>query len=336
MVKHLFLNVVVFFCSFSVFAQTCQPNDPYDQIVSDFHSTIARRQDGSLVVWGEGKASDGASHVLTPQVINSTNYPGLTGIPLKGALGSNGKKGNPREGSQAILLTSTGLFAWGDRGFVIPSMLTTNTVFQKITVAGKADGLPPGIKPENVKIMTATCGSLAIVTDSGYVWILGSVYLLFGDGSSAAPTFPSPISWRQVRTAEAPYPFLKAVAQLRISTNAVFAVDSNNVWYTWGRRIYRPQTSGSNVNVLGGSSRAIKMSTSAIPMGELPKMIGVTSQYIPDDGRTRQDKMETAYFVLTQAGDLYAVGDGDKGILGNGSLTNQLTWAKVKKMRVKI
>ena len=56
MIKQLVVSVLLLVFSFSSFSQTCQPNDPYDQIVSDFHSTIARRQDGSLVIWGEGKA----------------------------------------------------------------------------------------------------------------------------------------------------------------------------------------------------------------------------------------------------------------------------------------
>ena len=319
MIKNLFLNVIILFCSFSVFAQTCRPNDPYDQIVSDFHSTIARRQDGSLVVWGEKKASDGFSNVLTPQVINSTNYPGLTGVPLRGALGSNKMENNNQEGSQAILLTSTGLFAWGKSGIVIPNLLTTNRTFQKITVAGKADGLPPGVEPSNVKIMTATFGSLAIVTDSGYVWILGNVPELYGNGS-ISPTN----SWHQVRLAIAPYPLLKSVIHLRMSANAVFAVDSSNVWYTWGRRVYK-------TSVMGSSNRAIIMPTSTMPTNELPRMIGVTSQFIPDYYNPSVYILYSAYFVLTQAGNLYAVGDGYKGILGNGSTSDQLTWGKVKK-----
>lgn len=319
MVKHLFLNAVILFCSLSIYAQTCEPNDPYDQIVSDFHSTIARRQDGSLVVWGEKKASDGFGNVLTPQVINSTNYPGLTGVPLRGALGSNEMEGGNQQGSQAILLTSTGLFAWGKSGIVIPNLLTTNRTFQKITVAGKADGLPPGVKPSNVKIMTATYFSLAIVTDSGYVWILGNAPELYGNGS----TFPTN-SWHQVRLAIAPYPFLKSVAHLRISANAVFAVDSSNVWYTWGRRVYK-------TSVMGSSNRAITIPKSTISTNELPRMIGVTSHFIQDKINPRVYIVYSAYFVLTQAGDLYSVGDGYKGILGNGSTTDQLTWGKVKK-----
>ena len=299
---------------FSAFSQTCQPNDPYDQIVSDFHSTIARRQDGTLVIWGEDKASNGVDDVLTPIEINSINYPGLTGIALKGALGSKFT-----DNSQAILLTTTGLFAWGREGTSIPNALTTSPSFQKITVAGKTDGLPPGIFPKNVKIMTATFNALSIVTDSGCVWVLGNSTRLYGDGSTATTN-----DWHQVRTGIAPYNFLKNIVHLRISTNAAFAVDSNNVWYTWGGRVYNGSSGAIN------SNRPVTIVKPTSITTELPKMIGVTSVNT-DETPGNQIIQATAYFVLTESGDLYAEGDGYGGILGNGSTSNKLTWAKVKK-----
>ncbi len=307
MLKVALFSISFLFYSSHVLSQTCNPNDLYDQIVSDYHSTIARRQDGSLVVWGERKASDGVGNVLTPKEINSTNYPGLTGIPLKGALGSN-----TIDNSQAILLTTTGLFAWGKPGLVIGAALTTNSTFQKITVAGKSDGLPPNVLPKHVKIMTATFHSLAIVTDSGHVWVLGTVKELYGDGSATTSN-----TWHRVRTSVATFPILKGVVQFRMSINAVFAVDSSNNWYAWGVKAYNGTTASS------AYSRATLMTKPSGFPAELPKMIGVTSGTYKIEG--------TAYFVLSKAGDLYSVGDGDFGILGNGALAKQLTWGRVKK-----
>lgn len=223
MLKSTLLSFSFLYYSLVAISQTCDPNDLYDQIVSDFHSTIARRQDGTLVVWGEMKASDGVGHVLTPQEINSTNYPGLTGKPLKGALGSISMNH-----SQAILLTTTGLFAWGEPGVVISQSLTSNAVFKKITVAGKSDGLPPNVLPQHVKIMTATYHALAIVTDSGHVWVMGYTTELYGDASTGLN------SWHRVRTSAANFPVLSGIVQFRMSSRAAFAVDSSNNWYTWG------------------------------------------------------------------------------------------------------
>ncbi|WP_018344039.1 gliding motility-associated C-terminal domain-containing protein [Cytophaga aurantiaca] len=307
MLKNTLLSFSFFLYSFLSFSQTCDPNDLYDQIISDYHSTIARRQDGSFVVWGEGKASDGVGNVLVPQQINSTNYPGLTGTPLKGALGSN-----TINNSQAILLTTTGLFAWGTRNIVINQVFTTSTTFQKISVAGKSDGLPPNVLPKDVKIMTATFHSLAIVTDSGHVWVIGATKELYGDGSTAGSN-----SWHQVRTAVGAFPILAGVVQLRMSINGVFAVDSSNNWYTWGVRVY-------NANAAATSYRRATLMTkpSDFP-NEMPRMIAVTSGMFKITG--------TAYFVLSQSGNLYSMGDGDNGILGIGSVSKQLAWGRVKK-----
>jgi len=305
MLKITLLSFSCLIFSFVSFSQTCNPNDLYDQIVSDYHSTIARRQDGTLVVWGERKASNGVGNVLIPQQINSTNYPGLTGTPLKGALGSRGENN-----SQAILLTTTGLFAWGTSGVVIGSV--SSATFQKVTVAGKSDGLPPNVLPQQVKIITATFHSLVIVTDSGQVWVIGGTKELYGDGSISTSS-----TWHRVRTSVGSFPILSGVVQLRMSVNAVFAVDSSNNWYTWGVKIFNGTPASAFY------TRATLMTKPSDFPDELPRMIAVTSG--------TYNIISTAYFVLSQSGNLYSMGDGDNGILGVGSTSDQLTWGRVKK-----
>lgn len=284
----------------SCFSQTCQPNDPYDQIVSDFHSTIARRQDGSLVVWGERKANNGFDDVLSPQEINSVNYPSLTGIPIRATLGSD-----YANNSQAILLTSTGLFAWGRRGVVIPPALTSSSSFQKITVDGKVDGLPVDVSPADVKMMTATCQSLAIVTNVGEVWILGNIPNMYGDGSRVATD-----TWHQVQSVTAPYTALKGIVHFRMSTIVCFAVDSNNVFYTWGKRVI-------DQNVFNTSNRAVILPSTPGMTTELPKMIATTSSI---NGKI-------VYFILTQNGELYSMGDPVAALTRT---TQTTSWMRVK------
>lgn len=58
--------------SFDVTAQ-CDVNNPYDKIISSFHSSIALKSDGTYAVWGQLMNNNGTSDVLAPQDINSTN-----------------------------------------------------------------------------------------------------------------------------------------------------------------------------------------------------------------------------------------------------------------------
>jgi hypothetical protein len=146
----------------------------YDNIVSTFHSTVARQSDGSVLVWGERMASNGTGHVLTPQLLNSTNYPTLTGTVLKFTGGSlnGGTSIGTTLGQQFVVLTTDGLFAWGIEDRLISTTLTTSTAFQKLTVNSKADGLPTGVTPADVKMLFGSYSMLAIVTCSGDVYTL--------------------------------------------------------------------------------------------------------------------------------------------------------------------
>lgn len=140
----------------------------YDNFVSSYHSTIVRNSEGDLVVWGERSAANGTGSRTSPTIINTTSFPGLTGVPLKGALGSNGGA------VEHVILTTTGLFSWGTNGQVISTSLKGANAFGKISVSGKADGLPPGVTPDQVKMMFGTYKTLAIVTCSGEGWVLTS------------------------------------------------------------------------------------------------------------------------------------------------------------------
>jgi hypothetical protein len=127
---HLLLLVSLFsVSSFQVFAQcgfqaTCSNTNylnfgmgsntdgstiEYDNFISSFHSTVVRTSTGSYKIWGEYIAADGVSNLLAPTEINATNFPGLTGNVLKANLGSDF---TPTV--QGIVLTTTGLFAWGE------------------------------------------------------------------------------------------------------------------------------------------------------------------------------------------------------------------------------
>jgi len=105
----------------------CDPNSLYDNIISGYHQSIAKKSDGTFSVWGNLMGSNGTTNILSPQTINSTNYPGLTGTPLKSAVAG----GASSSASQAILLTTDGLYAWGGEGNVLDNTLTTSSAFAK-------------------------------------------------------------------------------------------------------------------------------------------------------------------------------------------------------------
>ena len=98
----------------------------YDNFCSSYHSTVVRTANGTYKTWGEGLANNGIANVLAPIEINSTNYPALTGQILKAHLASI------RSGTaQGIVLTTTGLFAWGVEGTIIHQNLTTSKYIPK-------------------------------------------------------------------------------------------------------------------------------------------------------------------------------------------------------------
>ncbi|MBP6574961.1 MAG: hypothetical protein KA230_10955, partial [Flavobacteriales bacterium] len=197
----------------------------YDNFVGSFHSTVGRNTSGDLLVWGELMANSGAANVLSPQVINSTNYPALTGTVLKASLGSSSLNV-----VQGVVLSTTGLFVWGTVGAVVPNTIAATTTFQKITVAGKADGLPVGVVPGDVKMMFVTYRTIAITTCSGSAYVLSQRANINQGGSTTA--------WVQIRTNQVGDPFITNVVAVRGSYGALVALKSDGTMWTWGEQTY--------------------------------------------------------------------------------------------------
>ena len=81
----------------------CNVNEKYDKIVSGYHQSVVLKNDGTFAVWGQDLNNAGTGDLLTPVNMNVTNYPALTGTPLKATIGGAGGSGK----EQAILPTST-------------------------------------------------------------------------------------------------------------------------------------------------------------------------------------------------------------------------------------
>jgi len=285
----------------------------YDNMVSAFHSSMAKEADGKIKLWGQGIAFNGTgqtNNILVPQELNSTNYPGLTGTVLKFAAGSSAND------QQFAVLTTTGLFIWGGvTGTLVSTTITNTNIFNAVAVGTfgetglKADGLPVGVSPIDVKMMFGTQNTLAIVTCSGAAYILSTAGNKNGDGSTQNTA--NGAVWHRIKTNATTN--LHNVVAIRGSVNAMMALTAEGEIYTWG--------TGTRLgeNSVGATDR-IYATLMVRPDNITPKMIGMTRS---SGGQT--------YYVLATNGNLYSLGDNTSKQLGNFLTTSSNTWIRVKK-----
>lgn len=311
----------------------CDPTVQYDQIVSCYHSTVARQPDGSFRIWGTDANASGGADLLSPATIDATNYSTaqgaittLTGTPLLVGRGSKATNG-----SQSALLTTTGLWTWGRVGIVFDATLTPSAnslaAFQKLTINGKADGLPPGVSPSDVKMMFVTPGVLALLvnnaTNNGTVWVLPSVTSTVTGAaaqidavSGQAGATANTTTWYQVKTAAAGNPALTGVVAVRgAAAPVLLAQTATGQLYTWGSTTYLGDGTGS------GTLNAATLMT-------LPAGLGGIAQI----GMTRNKAANiSSYYVRGTDGKLYSLGGNNNRQLGDFTNTLRTTWVRVQK-----
>lgn len=266
----------------------------YDNYVSAFHQTVVRDLDGSLKIWGERTKADGTTSWLVPTPLNPGNYPGLTGTPLKIAIGSFGVT-QP----QFLLLTSDNkLWAWGKEGYLINDALTSSTAFQQLSL-----GLPTGVNAADVKMLFGTHESVILTTCAGAVYVLSNFSAMRGGTGNAT-------TWTRVQKADGS--FLSNIVAARGSAGSVIALDNNGALWTWG------SSSWDGVNPGTSRNRATPLAAPTGATGRI-KMVGATySGY----------NAMSSYYLLYEDGNLYALGSNDYGQLGNWNTTNQNTWVQ--------
>lgn len=298
----------------NAYLNSTDPNTiEYDNIVSTYHSTIARESDGVIYLWGEGIANDGVSDVLAPQELNSTNYPGLTGDILKFTGGSWGITRR-----QFAVLTTTGLYVWGVAGDLISTTIKSTDAFASITVDGNSNGLPPGVSPQDVKMLFGSYHTLAIATCNGDVWVLSAILPnLYGDGTASIDH-----KWHRVKKSAAANDFLTNIVAVRGNSEAMVALDNAGQLWTWGNRCYNGAGTVNNAAI----SYATQMT---IPVGVTPKMIAVSVQNGTFNwGRTN---VRSSYYLLATDGRLFSLGNNEVRQLGDFTTTNRNTWVQVQK-----
>ncbi|MFC4688560.1 hypothetical protein ACFO4P_16580, partial [Epilithonimonas pallida] len=317
-------------CNPNAYVNSSDPNTiEYDNMVSSFHATVIKEADGTFKAWGEATAPNGTSDLLTPTAITPANGFNYTGTPLKVTSGSyyyapSGSTSSTVQylNHQHALLTTDGLYVWGDaatsigQAALVSKSIKNTTAFGKITVNGKADGLPPGVTPQQVKMMFGSGGTLAIVTCGGEAWVLSFLGSKNGDGTAQDAT--NNVIWHRVKTSAAGNPTLDNVVAMRGNPYGLFALTSDSKLYTWGTGTY-----------LGDGSAATNRTYAtevSVPAGVTPKMIGMTSRTLTSTSTA------ISYYLLGTNGKLYAMGNNGGRQLGDGTTTTRTTWVQPQKM----
>lgn len=294
-------------CNPNTFVESSNPNTiEYDNIVSTFHNTIVKEQDGTFKIWGQYSGPN-SQILLSPTAILPVNGFNYTGTLLKVTGGSwTNTSVNPNQGQQFALLTTDGLYVWGTANTLISSTIKSTAAFGKITVNGKADGLPVGVSPADVKMMFGSYGTLAITTCTGDAWVLSFIGDKNGDGT--AQTAANNVIWHRVKTAAPGNPDLTDVVAMRGTRNALFALTSDSKLYTWG--------TGTYINSGAAANRTYATEVT-VPAGVVPKMIGMT------------ESTGQSYYLLSTSGQLYAMGNNTNKQLGDGTTTASNIWKEV-------
>jgi hypothetical protein len=296
-------------CNDNTYLNAVNPNTiEYDNLIASDNAIVAKEKDGTFKIWGYGTSPTAnpsnanlVLDLLVPTAITPANGFAYTGTPLKAAVAGNIP-------TASILLTTDGLYGWGTK--MVPYTKTTNNTvpaFGKITVNGKADGLPPGVSPSNVKMLFQTYMSLNIVTCSGAAWTMngyasGGNYL-YGDGMTVNTT--NNAIWHRVMTSASQT--LDNVVAVRGKGLAKFALTSEGKLYTWGQGTF---IGDGTDNATSGTNRALQLKYCSY-------------WYNAKNDRTPQEILPIFFWHQWK---LFAMGRNDYQILGDGTTTASNVW----------
>ena len=313
--------MILFFCVAHTSMAQCNVNDPYDKIISGYHASVAIKSTGEYSIWGANMTPTGLNGQVTPLEINTSNYSSLSGTIYKAGIGGS-YTGTSID--QAVVLTSTGLFAWGAVGSLFSPTLTTSPGVAQITPpAGSSPiGLPIGLEPSDVKMLFAMYRTLILLSKSGDVYVLGYISGAL-DGIGALQGTAGSNVWQRVKIDATTY--LTGVKAVRgqvgnTNINALIAETNDGKVYTWGRTTFLGDGSG-----VAYRSYATEMTLPNDVKTKGIRMIGLTGGVVGGSSYN-------TYYVLSNSGNLYAMGDNKN--YQCGAFTRDLVhlnWVQAKK-----
>lgn len=312
-------------CNENAFLFTSDPNTlEYDNLISGFHSTIAKQQDGNYLIWGQGaKPNTFGEHLYEPTVISPENGFNYTGEILKATLGTRGATNDGSD--QYAILTTDGLYIWGGgdpfsgrKDGMVHRTVKDSQTFDKMTNANipnadPATGLPVGVAPTDVKMLFGSYATLGVVTCTGEAYVLSHAGNKNGDGSTDGASEYN--KWHRVSVG--PGQPLNRIVAMRGAPGAMVALTYEGDLYTWGTDTY----------LADGTAKANRLYATkmTLPIGVMPKMIGMTKASDGTAGVTLN-----SYYLLSTTGELYSLGDNSEKQLGTFDNTERTSWVNVK------
>lgn len=321
------VGVLLLFSSYNLYSQTaCNSNsylnsvDPntieYDNLLSNFHSSLVREANGDVLTWGENAASTGASHLLVTTKVIPANGFSYTGTILKTAVGSNSINND-----QMAVLTTTGLYVWGVENNLIAGALTSSNAFNSVSIlteggsATNTTGLPDGVAPTDVKMMFGSYLTLAIVTNSGAGYILSGTMSKNGDGTTGITN-----KWHRIKTNSTTN--LSDIKVIRGVHGAMFALTGDGNIYTWGTGAYKGD---------GNAPLQLNYATLMNKPGAVTGTYPGSVPYVKMIGMTTTGSGSNSYFLLASDGKLYSLGANGNKQLGDFTTNERRSWVIVEK-----
>lgn len=152
---HWLLTLGLLWLFVSNVAAQCPDLGPRKTVASSFHSSLIIDSADIVRYWGDAINQDGsAADVLSPLTLT-----GYTGSPL--AVAASSISGTNH---QHYLLTTTNLYGWGHSARTINTAVITDVALTTIA-------LPAGVLIGDINFIRASNGGVALVTNSGHVWI---------------------------------------------------------------------------------------------------------------------------------------------------------------------
>ncbi|RMA56637.1 hypothetical protein BXY75_3340, partial [Ulvibacter antarcticus] len=272
---------------------------PEDFFVPLYHANIINSINNNIYVTGQdSNPTDGTSNYDTFQLVTPGvgDWSAVSGTTVK-------MVGADDADPQFVLLTTTGLYVWGNEDVIIDNSVTNGTDIESLP-------LPTGVSAAQISYITSGSGVLAFITTSGTVYTRGS---LSRGASSIRGGSAASNGWYLVETSSGT---LTGVVDLDISNTGAFAVTSSGDWYTWGPRTFLGNTSG-------------EQSYSVATLMTKPVEFSSTSSLVQIE-ITADDDKGTTLFALHSNGNMFALGENDEGQLGQGNETDSTIWVKVK------